>query len=466
MKTNRQSWLFATRIMVCLVLVLGMSSARADNGTFDTYFTTLPKEEGKGVVTTLCYREEGGEEIYLAFANAPGSAYGKTTWINFSNPWGAEGKLWLECADAANSLYVLAAQGRYLCGVTDNGDGTGVAQTSMTGDRAAAMRFKVVEKETADGTSSYTFVTEDGKWYMLATNNRINNLNFLSTTVVDDEGNAVPREDSGAWHIGTWKGVQFVRLAMRSWESASTAGCDPEDGHYLGIHYLPFAVVMPDGNNYPDGTPVSYMSYGATPGTAWVVEGTSTAGDGWILRALQPGDTVEAGRIILTRKELATVEFLIKPGGAYADMPQQQGALTGYYTEAPLHEAFHFQFLPNYTPRFVPSVITPNEIYGSITYSGYGSSVVAHTDVVGTNPEGYNSICTNIGYIAISEENAGVQEYRIDFDEGLIKRADETGLETLQPEASPTVYYDLMGRPVANSTRGIYIKDGRKVIPK
>jgi hypothetical protein len=31
-------------------------------------------------------------------------------------------------------------------------------------------------------------------------------------------------------------------------------------------------------------------------------------------------------------------------------------------------------------------------------------------------------------------------------------------------EASP--YYDLMGRPVANPTRGIYIKDGRKVILK
>ena len=25
-------------------------------------------------------------------------------------------------------------------------------------------------------------------------------------------------------------------------------------------------------------------------------------------------------------------------------------------------------------------------------------------------------------------------------------------------------YYDLMGRPVANPTRGIYIKDGRKVV--
>lgn len=111
MKTNRQSWLFDTRIAVCLVHVLGMSSARADNGTFDTYFTTLPKEESKGMVTTLYYREEGGSEIYLAFANALGSAYGKTTWIIFSNPWGAEGKLWLECADAANSLYVLAAQG-------------------------------------------------------------------------------------------------------------------------------------------------------------------------------------------------------------------------------------------------------------------------------------------------------------------------------------------------------------------
>ena len=29
---------------------------------------------------------------------------------------------------------------------------------------------------------------------------------------------------------------------------------------------------------------------------------------------------------------------------------------------------------------------------------------------------------------------------------------------------SVTPYYDLMGRPVANPTRGIYIKDGRKVV--
>jgi hypothetical protein len=28
---------------------------------------------------------------------------------------------------------------------------------------------------------------------------------------------------------------------------------------------------------------------------------------------------------------------------------------------------------------------------------------------------------------------------------------------------TPTPYYDLMGRPVANPTRGIYIKDGKKI---
>ena len=32
-----------------------------------------------------------------------------------------------------------------------------------------------------------------------------------------------------------------------------------------------------------------------------------------------------------------------------------------------------------------------------------------------------------------------------------------------RPSMAPTPYYDLMGRPVANPTRGIYIKDGKKI---
>ena len=41
-----------------------------------------------------------------------------------------------------------------------------------------------------------------------------------------------------------------------------------------------------------------------------------------------------------------------------------------------------------------------------------------------------------------------------------------TSVATPMVNRTPTPYYDLMGRPVANPTRGIYIKDGRKVAIK
>lgn len=205
MKTNRQSWLFATRIAVCLVHVLGMSSARADNGTFDTYFTTLPKEESKGVVTTLCYREEGGENIYLAFYEEPGTIYGMATWGRRNSPWEAMSRMWIECVNAEEELYILAAQGRYLCGIVDNGNGTGVSLAGKPGDKASAMPFKVIENRDAQGVlTGYSFRTVDGKWYMTGTDNRLNNLNFLSTTITDETGSTIParRVANGKSEIG------------------------------------------------------------------------------------------------------------------------------------------------------------------------------------------------------------------------------------------------------------------------
>ena len=40
----------------------------------------------------------------------------------------------------------------------------------------------------------------------------------------------------------------------------------------------------------------------------------------------------------------------------------------------------------------------------------------------------------------------------------------ESSISSTQSDAIVTPYYDLMGRPVAHPTRGIYIKDGRKVV--
>lgn len=42
----------------------------------------------------------------------------------------------------------------------------------------------------------------------------------------------------------------------------------------------------------------------------------------------------------------------------------------------------------------------------------------------------------------------------------------ETSLTTLEQESEVVPYHDLQGRPVANSTRGIYIKDGKKMVVK
>jgi hypothetical protein len=50
--------------------------------------------------------------------------------------------------------------------------------------------------------------------------------------------------------------------------------------------------------------------------------------------------------------------------------------------------------------------------------------------------------------------------YLLDVD------AVDTSIPAIENETSAALYYDLQGRPVTNPTRGIYIKDGRKVIFK
>ena len=48
--------------------------------------------------------------------------------------------------------------------------------------------------------------------------------------------------------------------------------------------------------------------------------------------------------------------------------------------------------------------------------------------------------------------------YLLDVD------AVESFISPIKDDGNSTPYYDLMGRPVAHPTRGIYIKDGRKVL--
>lgn len=68
------------------------------------------------------------------------------------------------------------------------------------------------------------------------------------------------------------------------------------------------------------------------------------------------------------------------------------------------------------------------------------------------------SICIDGGQLAICVSTAGI--YLLDVD------AVETSIAGIKNNKASSSCYDLMGRPIANPTRGIYIKDGRKVILK
>ncbi len=69
------------------------------------------------------------------------------------------------------------------------------------------------------------------------------------------------------------------------------------------------------------------------------------------------------------------------------------------------------------------------------------------------------SICIYENQLAICTSTAGI--YLLDVD------AVETSISSTEnAKASSTPHYDLQGRPVSNPTRGIYIRDGKKVVIK
>ena len=57
-----------------------------------------------------------------------------------------------------------------------------------------------------------------------------------------------------------------------------------------------------------------------------------------------------------------------------------------------------------------------------------------------------------------------IAQYLNDQKEENLFWQDNTGITIPTTEKPLTPYYDLMGRPVAHPTRGIYIKDGKKVV--
>lgn len=67
------------------------------------------------------------------------------------------------------------------------------------------------------------------------------------------------------------------------------------------------------------------------------------------------------------------------------------------------------------------------------------------------------------GYSLLYVKQDDVMLYQL--QEGLLWK-DNTGIDTVEKGEADSPYHDLQGRPVANPTRGIYIKDGKKVAIK
>ena len=82
--------------------------------------------------------------------------------------------------------------------------------------------------------------------------------------------------------------------------------------------------------------------------------------------------------------------------------------------------------------------------------------------------EGVGSKYTGIFGYNVLEEGNEVTLISCSYNGRYIYRNPNVSIEELpyKPSTIDTPYYDLMGRPVAHPTRGIYIKDGRKVVIK
>lgn len=112
----------------------------------------------------------------------------------------------------------------------------------------------------------------------------------------------------------------------------------------------------------------------------------------------------------------------------------------------------------------------PDILYGANMYTGLEldtdtMKVVRSTDGGLTWHEFFAAPMNNKGLLrmdikdnilALYTSASGI--YLLDVD------AVETSITPVMNDKGGTPYYDLMGRPVANPTRGIYIKDGRKVV--
>ena len=133
-----------------------------------------------------------------------------------------------------------------------------------------------------------------------------------------------------------------------------------------------------------------------------------------------------------------------------------------------------WQPLYDFTPRhWKEGDITFVNLLGFVEYS-YVNEVSSITLLNGENVPyitiGTDGLVYGLGYYDSFLEpidvaySTALSFYR--NGELLWSKEEKPGTSVAAPmvNRTPTPYYDLMGRPVANPTRGIYIKDGRKVV--
>ncbi len=326
-----------------------------------TQFQTLPTEKGKGVTTSL---QNNG--IWVAYKAAPGTNLGSATWAKFNNPWGGNGRVYLENAgkdEEGNDMYIIAGQGRFITDFGDDG-------RSIVGIKADAKPFSAVR----DTEGKLYFKDPVDNKFLIADNGNTDNILMKSDA------------DATGWEVGTWQGVTFARLDVKPFDG-DAGGVNIEkcaDGYYYGSLYLPFATKVPNGNTLPN------QQHGDKAVKVWKLDGYA---DDIEVTELNPGDDVPAGTPILVRATAMNVDFPIVPTSEYVDQPAEESFFTGYYTVAPEGENFQLSISDGY-PKFARAAII-------------------------TDPESPNAIrqaAVNLGYILANNDNEDIFEYRFDFE--------------------------------------------------
>lgn len=330
-----------------------------------TAFQTLPTEEGKGVVTSL-----RNNNLWVAYKGAPGANLGSATWAMFYNPWGGNGRVYLENHgkdENSNDTYIIAGQGRFITGFGDDG-------RSIVGIKSDAMAFSAIY----DAEGKLHFVNPTDNKYLIADNG--NSSNILMESDADATG----------WEVGTWKGVSFARLDVKTFDGDAT-GVNIQkcaDGYYYGTLYLPFAVKVPNGNTLPNQT------NGDKAVKVWKLGGYA---DDIEVTEMNPGDEVPAGTAILVRATGMNVDFPIVPTSEYVGQPSDDSFFTGYYTVAPEGEHFQLRINDGY-PKFGRAAIITDP----------------------SSPNAISQAAVNIGYILANNDNEDIYEYRFDFEKNTL----------------------------------------------